>query len=129
MFLAASIFGSLVYFSEKESDHKWLFSDSFWWVLSILSTTGVGDVQPSSILGKIIGMFCLMFGVVIVTLPLPIVWTAFAVKYRQHVMMNMMKMIKIQRKDALWKATVIENENILKEDIENTEKIDNEKRD
>ena len=128
--LAASIFGSLLYFAEQESGEEWMFADSVWWILSTLSTTGSGEKKPSSIPGQIVGVFCLMFGIVIVTLPLPIIWTSYAVKYKQVVMTNQMKVMKKERKEIGRKTTVIENADIIKDiESDNRDNTENDKND
>ena len=71
-----------------------------------------------------------MFGIVIVTLPLPIIWTSYAVKYKQVVMTNQMKAMKKERKEIGRKTTVIENDDILKDiESENRDNIENDKKD
>ena len=109
--LAASVIGSFLYFSEQESDNQWLFVDSVWWMLAVLSSEGGGGNKPSSIPGEILGIISILFGIVIVTLPMPILMTSFAVKYKQVVMTNQMKTMKKERKETGRKTTVVENIN------------------
>ena len=129
IFLTASICGSLLYFSEQESEKQWMFVDSVWWILSNLSTTGGGDRKPSSVPGEILGVLCLLIGVVIVTLPMPIIWTSYAVKYKQVVMTNQMKAMKKERKEIGRKTSIIENHDVTKQQTDTEDIIENNKPD
>ena len=116
IFLAASVLGSFLYFSEQESDNQWMFVDSVWWMLAVLSSSGGGGNKPSSIPGEILGIICILFSLLIVTLPLPIIMTSFAVKYRQVVMTNQMKAMKKERKEIGRKTTVVENVDVINQE-------------
>ena len=54
---------SMTYFVEKP---RWTFVDSFWYSLMTLTTVGY-DRQPASIVGKLLGGFCALLGVFILT--------------------------------------------------------------
>ena len=109
IFLAAAVLGSLLYFAEQETDNRWLYLDSVWWILFSLVNSGADSEKPSTIPGIILGILCLMLGLVFVTLPLPIVWTCFSIKYRQLIMTNQMKSMKKERKELGRKTTVVES--------------------
>ena len=51
--------------------------ETFWYVLSTLTTVGYGDVFPSTTSGKLIGSLCMMCGVLVLALPIVLVGTAF----------------------------------------------------
>jgi voltage-gated potassium channel len=52
--------------------------DAMWWSIVTLATVGFGDVVPITPLGKIVGSIAIVFGVIIVALPVGIIATAFA---------------------------------------------------
>ncbi len=104
--VAILTYSSLVYFAEKEIPEglnctiilnenrkfremaadpclQWTFVESFWWGLMTLTTVGY-DLNPKTILGKIVGGFCALSGVFILTLPIPIVVNSFASYYKNR---------------------------------------------
>ena len=105
--VAILTYSSLVYFAEKEvpdqqncsaglivegrswreiaSDpcYSWTFVESFWWGLMTLTTVGY-DLNPKTLLGKLVGGFCALSGVFILTLPIPIVVNSFASYYKNR---------------------------------------------
>ena len=76
----------LVYTVEKDGDEPWTFVHSLWW--SIMTLTTCGNQTPASTTGKIIGGFCALFGVIVLSLPIPIVVNSFANCYRNRVWRN-----------------------------------------
>lgn len=81
-------------------NHSWTFIESFWydindylyqcncnccsrWGLMTLTTVGY-DLNPETLLGKIIGGCCALSGVFILTLPIPIVVNSFATYYKNR---------------------------------------------
>ena len=104
--VAILTYSSLVYFAEKDIPEgvnctgtntesrtfkemasnpclPWTFVESFWWGLMTLTTVGY-DLNPKTILGKIVGGFCALSGVFILTLPIPIVVNSFASFYKNR---------------------------------------------
>ena len=77
------MFSTLVFAFEVESGGggAWSFYDCIWWSLLTLTTVGYHH-QPLSALGKLTGGLCALCGVFILTLPVPLVVTSFAVCYK-----------------------------------------------
>jgi len=96
--VAILTFSSLVYFAEKEGHearddgkvNAWTFHESFWWGLMTITTVGY-DLSPKTFLGKLIGGFCALSGIFILTLPIPIVVNSFASYYKNRLWRNEVK--------------------------------------
>ena len=121
--VALLTFSSLVYFAERERSkeeglnctgwepdftegkwtdavnhpcYNWSFVDSFWWGLMTICTVGY-DLHPKTLLGKMIGAFCALTGVFILTLPIPIVVNSFATFYKNRLWRNEVEHKKKER--------------------------------
>jgi len=60
-------FAALVLDSGSENARITEFSDAVWWSISTVTTVGYGDVVPSSIWGRIMGMVLMIVGISIMT--------------------------------------------------------------
>jgi voltage-gated potassium channel len=60
--ISASIFYS---FEHKTNASVTSYADSLWWTISTITTTGYGDIIPTTLMGRIIGMILMLSGVVI----------------------------------------------------------------
>lgn len=80
-----TVFASLIYFAEQidESDENHFESIpiSFWWAIVTMTTLGYGDKVPKTTYGYLVGMFCAIFGVLFITLPVPIIVNNFSIYY------------------------------------------------
>lgn len=56
-------------------------SDWFWYSIITITTVGYGDVYPRSILGKLVGAICALFGVILFCLLTPIIFRNFVEYY------------------------------------------------
>ena len=98
--VAILTFSSLVYFAEKEaSEDSWTFVESFWWGLMTITTVGY-DLNPRTFLGKLLGGFCALSGIFILTLPIPIVVNSFASYYKNRLWRNEVAQKKRERAQA-----------------------------
>eukprot|EP00116_Pleurobrachia_bachei_P009792 sb/3470054/ len=73
------LFSSLVYFA-NESDANSPFSsvvDAFWWSVVTMSTVGYGDQVPTTFLAKLVGVFTALGGILVLSLPFPIISSRF----------------------------------------------------
>ena len=110
--VAILTYSSLVYFAEKDPDlsglncstsakekdpcYSWTMVESFWWGLMTLTTVGY-DIYPKTMWGKLIGGFCALSGIFILTLPIPIVVNSFAVFYKNRLWRTEVNALKRER--------------------------------
>ncbi|XP_046853706.1 potassium voltage-gated channel subfamily A member 6-like [Xenia sp. Carnegie-2017] len=65
--LCILVFSFIIYYSEENVNPKFeSIIDAFWYTIVTLTTVGYGDLVPVSVLGKIFGGICCVFGVTIV---------------------------------------------------------------
>ena len=87
LFLLLSIcvvlFSSMVYFVDLSHEETQFGSiiEAFWWSIVTMSTVGYGDYVPKSTLGKIVGVFCALMGILVIALPFPIIVSRFNYYY------------------------------------------------
>lgn len=58
---------------------------SFWWCLVTMTTVGYGDVVPTQAFGQFIGGVVMIFGIVVIALPITVIGSNFATIYKSHV--------------------------------------------
>ncbi len=77
---ATLISAAVMYVIERgaQPDKFGTIPDAMWWAIVTLATVGFGDVVPITPLGKFVGSIIIVFGVIIVALPIGIIATAFA---------------------------------------------------
>lgn len=76
MMIAASI----MYLAERNAqpDKFGTIPDAMWWAIVTLGTVGYGDVVPVTLPGKFVAGITILFGLMMVALPVGIISTAFA---------------------------------------------------
>jgi voltage-gated potassium channel Kch len=58
--------------------------DSAWWAIVTMTTVGYGDKYPRTLLGKLVGAICMLFGILLIALPTAIVGQKFQEVYRKQ---------------------------------------------
>ena len=81
----AFLFSIMVYLSEKDSERPWTLFDSLLWAIMTVTAVGSDAQQPITLMGKFFGGFCPLMGVIILSLPIPIVVSSFAENYRTRI--------------------------------------------
>jgi voltage-gated potassium channel len=74
------ISASIMYLAEKDvQPNKFgTIPDAMWWAIVTLGTVGYGDAVPVTLLGKFVAGITILFGLMMVALPVGIISTAFA---------------------------------------------------
>ena len=75
------IFGSLGFFLELPHDTFHSIPDGFWWAVVTMTTIGYGDVVPAGNFGKCLTVFCGLFGICMIALPIPIIGNNYNTYY------------------------------------------------
>jgi voltage-gated potassium channel Kch len=57
---------------------------AFWWAIVTMTTVGFGDIYPRTWAGKVVGFFVMLFGMVLIALPVAIVGQKFQDAYQAH---------------------------------------------
>ncbi|CAD8133895.1 unnamed protein product [Paramecium octaurelia] len=99
-----------MYFAEKEFvDDSQIqnIPQAIWWAIITITTVGYGDYVPKSLLGKFIGVLSLIFGVLLLSLPVAIIGNKFQEIYLQ----NKNEETKKARKNAKTHYNQIQNQN------------------
>mmetsp|Transcript_6647 Transcript_6647/g.15251 ORF Transcript_6647/g.15251 Transcript_6647/m.15251 type:complete len:571 (-) Transcript_6647:82-1794(-) len=86
-------------FSQGCQGHSWCrdksqFNSIFisgYWCLTTVTTTGYGDIYPSSFGGKLLGYFIMFTGPIILALPITVISTTFAEAYEDEEFKNLSK--------------------------------------
>lgn len=98
LLIAVILFGSLVYYAEKGEWNSELggfarmdvtgqkleltpftsIPASFWWVLTTSTTVGYGDMYPTSLFGKLVGLITMLMGILALALPVTIIGSNFS---------------------------------------------------
>jgi voltage-gated potassium channel len=81
---------------------------AFWWGIITLTTIGYGDVYPITGLGKLIGGFVAVLGILIVAIPTGIISSSFVQKMEESKYLKRMIEIKNKVKEAFYKKYIPE---------------------
>lgn len=97
-FLLATMFATILYFCERgdwdSQGRRWLIHGvpskfnsipaCYWYVYTVLSTVGLGDMTPQTALGRLISLPLMMSTVLLLTLPSIIIANHFAETWREQ---------------------------------------------
>lgn len=70
------LFSSMMYYVEQTKSEETQFKsipESMWYSTITMMTVGYGDMIPITIIGKILGSVCCLSGIIMLTLPIPII--------------------------------------------------------
>jgi hypothetical protein len=80
LFISILIFGSLIYFANKNEDFSSI-PKCFWWAIVTMTTVGYGDLYPTTDLGYVVGAFCALTGVLVIGFTVPTLVNNFLLFY------------------------------------------------
>ena len=78
------------------------FLDIMWWCLKVISTVGDNTQGPRTSLGQLIGGICALLGVLIFSLPIPIVINSFSTYYENILWTNQIQARKKKLEKKVW---------------------------
>eukprot|EP00439_Symbiodinium_sp_Y106_P013673 s953_g1.t4 len=61
---------------------------AFWWTLATITTVGYGDNTPITIGGKVVGSFAILYGTILLGLPIGIIGSQFSTEFARMVATN-----------------------------------------
>ncbi|KAH3860063.1 potassium voltage-gated channel subfamily C member 3-like [Dreissena polymorpha] len=99
MIIGVFVFSSLIYFVE-DRDKFTSIPEGFWWALITMTTVGYGDFFPVTVLGKIVGSFCAMAGVLLVGFAVPSLVNNFRLYYQYVNLVIHMDKLKLMHQKA-----------------------------
>ena len=84
LFIGTAIFGFLVYTAERlDPDTQFQDAiDGFWWAVITMTTVGYGDIIPRTFIGRGLAVICVISGLVLTSLCIPIVSGNFLFYYQ-----------------------------------------------
>lgn len=82
MVLALLFFANAIFFAEllQHDTFETVFA-GFWWSLVTITTIGYGDMYPKSISGYLVASLCAMAGMILVSIPIPVIANNFNTYY------------------------------------------------
>ncbi|XP_055882593.1 potassium voltage-gated channel subfamily A member 1-like isoform X2 [Biomphalaria glabrata] len=107
--LATIIFSGAIYFVELNNPDCMFMSipDAFWWAIVTMTTVGYGDYVPVGTLGKLIGGLCVLSGVLVIALPVPVIVANFNNYYRHYTVLRQSEMDVITKEDVSKPSTQV----------------------
>ncbi|XP_019617347.1 PREDICTED: potassium voltage-gated channel subfamily A member 7-like [Branchiostoma belcheri] len=86
MAILVILYASIIYFMEMDHPDHFFPSipEAFWWAIITLTTVGYGDIYPQTPLGKAFACICVISGILVIAMPLPIVTKNFEKFYKKN---------------------------------------------
>jgi len=100
------IFAILVFVNEKDSNQEWSLLDSILWSILTVSTVGSSGGRPGSSTGKFLGGLFPIIGVILSSLPIPIIVNSFSDSYKNRVWRTEIRYKKEKLSHERTKSTV-----------------------
>jgi len=97
--LEVVLFGASVYVFEKGNHKDGTFEsipDTMWWAFVTMTTVGYGDLAPTTFLGRLLGIFCMFSGIVLMAICVIIIGGNFE-QVHQGLMSEKLAKIEQQR--------------------------------
>merc|ERR1719428_1265454 len=84
----------MIYYAEHKTNKEFFPSipESFWWALVTMTTVGYGDRYPKTYWGKLVASVTMIFGILLIALPMAIVGNKFQEVYLENMAQNAHKM-------------------------------------
>ena len=57
---------------------------TFWWALVTMTTVGYGDISPITPLGRLVAVFAMFSGIIIVALPITVIGANFEKQFEKQ---------------------------------------------
>ncbi|CAH1228107.1 KCNA3 [Branchiostoma lanceolatum] len=79
------LYASIIYFMEVDHPDQFFPSipAAFWWAIITLTTVGYGDIYPQTPWGKAFACTCVISGILVIAMPLPIITKNFEKFYKK----------------------------------------------
>ncbi|CAL1532075.1 unnamed protein product [Lymnaea stagnalis] len=100
--IATVIFSGAIFYVELGNPEGMFVSipDAFWWAIVTMTTVGYGDYVPVGPLGKLVGGLCVLSGVLVIALPVPVIVANFNNYYRHYTILRENEIDVITKEDV-----------------------------
>ena len=111
--ISGFIFASFCYFIEVDMDSGFTsIPAGFYWVVVTMTTVGYGDIYPQTGLGKLVGTMCAVSGVLVLSLPIPIIAGNFEAFHKanqagEKAKIRKKKLLEVKEKEEKERADVV----------------------
>lgn len=116
LIIGVLIFACLIYYAEQvDEGSKNSFTNipiGFWWALVTMTTLGYGDMIPRTALGYILGTICAVCGLLMLSLPVPVIVSNFTLYY-SHAQARM-KLLKRPKRSLIGAANALKEQGSIR---------------